>query len=328
LDLTGCEGEVLREADVVLAVGVRDLEAAVSRTDDGSRAVTRMTGSDARIVDLGLRYSGMRSWLAESGRPLPVAECITARPDLGLRALLERLRASIPDEAESPAAREARERRAARWAEVRRRTRDGWLQQARASAGEVPIALSTLALAVGEALRGHEIVLANGTANGWARRVWTWDRPDVFLGDSGGYGKGYGPGATVGVALAHRRSHRVVLDLQGDGDLLYTPASLWTAAHHRLPMLVVVLNNRSYYQDEGHQRKLARARGRSLERAGVGVRIEDPEVDIPALARSLGVFAEGPVHRADDLPRALDAALRVVVDDRRPALVDVITQPR
>jgi thiamine pyrophosphate-dependent acetolactate synthase large subunit-like protein len=179
-----------------------------------------------------------------------------------------------------------------------------------------------------DALAGWEVVLANGTANGWARRVWTWDRPDVFLGDSGGYGKGYGPGASVGVALAHRHSGRVVVDLQGDGDLLYTPAALWTAAHYRLPLLVVVLNNRSYYQDEGHQRKLAQARGRSVERAGTGVRIDDPDVDFPGLARSLGVFAEGPVRHADDLPAAISAALRVVTEERRPALVDVITQPR
>jgi acetolactate synthase-1/2/3 large subunit len=326
LDLTGCEREVLGEADAILAVGVRDLEAALSRTDDGSRAVTRMTDSAVRIIDIGLRFSGIRSWLAETGRPLPVAECITARPDLGLHALLERLQALTAGGA-APG-REARERRASRWADVRRQARDRWAQQARAAAGEQPIALSTLALAMHEALAGREFVLANGTANGWARRVWTWDRPDAFLGDSGGYGKGYGPGASVGVALAHRHDGRVVIDLQGDGDLLYTPAALWTAAHHRLPLLVVVLNNRSYYQDEGHQRRLAQARGRSHDRAGTGVRIEDPEVDFSGLARSLGVFASGPVHRAADLPQALAAALRVVVDDHRPALVDVITQPR
>jgi thiamine pyrophosphate-dependent acetolactate synthase large subunit-like protein len=329
LDLTGSEVEVLAEADVILAVGVRDLEAAVSRTDDGNRQVRRLHPPGARIIDIGQRLAGVRGWLAETGRPVPVAECITARPDHALRALVQRLDARAVEHAtgDGSGAQDHKDR-AAMWAESRRATRERWEQQAVASRSQQPIALSSLALAVRDAFKGRAVVLANGTANTWARRLWDWDRPDFFLGDSGGYGKGYAPGGALGVALAYRRSDRIVVDLQGDGDLLYTPSALWTAAHHRIPLLIIVLNNRSYYQDEGHQRRLAQARSRSVERALAGTRIEDPAVEFAALARSMGVFGIGPVQKIEELPAALEAALRVVTDQRLPALVDVITQPR
>ena len=324
LDLTGCESDVLPQADVIVAVGVRDLEEALTRTDDTTRAVTALYRTGVPIIDIGLRALQQRGWLPESGRSLPVAVAVTSRPDLALAALRDRLRQAMGGEA----ARAESQRRAQPWLERRRQALDRWESEAVARAGERPIALAAVALALREALGKRPWVLANGTARGWARRLWRWERHDVFLGDSGGAGKGYGLGAAIGAALALKESGQLVINLQGDGDLLYTPSALWTAAHYRIPLLTVVLNNRSYYEDEDHQRRVAEFRGRPVERSRIGTRIEDPAVDFAGLARSMGVEGIGPVEAAEQLPEALSRAVRVVEEFRRPVLVDVVTQPR
>ena len=180
---------------------------------------------------------------------------------------------------------------------------------------------------VWEAIKGEDWILANGTANGWVRRLWKW-MPERTCGGSGGAGLGYGLGASLGVALAHRGSGKLCVDLQSDGDLLYVTSGLFTAAHHRLPLLMVMCNNRSYYNDEEHQERMAVARGRPVENKGIGIRIEDPAPDFAMIARGFGVHAEGPIEDPAALQPALRRALRVAKEDGRPALVDVVFQAR
>ena len=166
-------------------------------------------------------------------------------------------------------------------------------------------------------------MLVNGDLNGWCRRIWDWERPNCYLGRSGGGGVGYGIGASVGAALAYRGSGKLCVDIQGDGDLLYTPGALWTLAHHRIPLLLVMWNNRSYYNSEAHAERIARARSRPVENKGVGTRIEDPEVDFASLARSFGLHGEGPISDPGAVRPALERALRAVTEEGRAALVDV-----
>src|SRR5213078_5230689 len=179
------------------------------------------------------------------------------------------------------------------------------------------IAQSALAAQVWEAIKTEDWILTNGTANGWVRKLWDWV-PVRTLGGSGGAGLGYGLGASLGVALAHRGSGKLCVDLQSDGDLLYVTSGLFTAAHHRLPLLIVMCNNRSYYNDEEHQERMALARGRPVENKGIGIRIDDPAPDFAKIAQGLGIYAEGPVEDPAMLPPALKRALRVVRDERRP----------
>src|SRR5437773_1890828 len=192
---------------------------------------------------------------------------------------------------------------------------------------ERPIAQSALAAQVWEAIKTEDWILTNGTANGWVRKLWDWV-PERTLGGSGGAGLGYGLGASLGVALAHRGSGKLCVDLQSDGDLLYVTSGLFTAAHHRLPLLIVTCNNRSYYNDEEHQERMAIRRGRAVENKGIGIRIEDPAPDFATIARGFGVHAEGPIDDPAALQPALKRALRVVKEDGLPALLDVVIQAR
>jgi acetolactate synthase I/II/III large subunit len=147
----------------------------------------------------------------------------------------------------------------------------------------------------------------------WPMRLWNFDKPYQFIGASGGAGVGYGAPAAVGAALAHKKHGRVVVNIQADGDLMYAPGVLWTAAHHRIPLLSVMHNNRAYHQEVMHIQRMANRHQRGVTSASIGTTIENPNIDYAGLARSLG----GAIKRALD-----------VVKRGEPALVDVVSQPR
>ncbi len=124
--------------------------------------------------------------------------------------------------------------------------------------------------------------------------------PLDFLGLDGGGGIGSGPGMAVGAALAlrDREPERLPLAILGDGDFLMGSTAIWTAAANAVPLLIVVVNNRSYFNDEMHQERVARERGRPVERRWIGQRIDAPAVDVAAHARSLGATGYGPIRTA------------------------------
>ncbi len=320
LDLTGAESELLASADVVLALDVQDLHGALARSDRLTRRSEPILAESAKVIHITLSDLAVRSWVTSYQRLVPTDVPILADTAVALPALLARVDGLAAD---SPGRRARYERlskkRDALRLEARTRCEQSW--------NDRPIAPSRLASEVWEVLRGEDWVLANGTLDGWARTLWEWTRPDQYLGYSGGAGLGYGAGASIGVALAHRGTGRVCVDLQPDGDLLYTPSAIWTAAHHRVPLLFVVCNNRSYFNDEDHQAVVARARKRPVENRGVGIRIEGPAVDFAGLARAFGAHGEGPVEDPALIAPALRRALRVAREEQRPAVVDVVIRP-
>jgi thiamine pyrophosphate-dependent acetolactate synthase large subunit-like protein len=140
--------------------------------------------------------------------------------------------------------------------------------------------------------------------------------PLDFLGLDGGGGIGSGPGMAVGSALALRDGapERLPLAILGDGDFLMGASALWTAVANAIPLLVIVVNNRSYFNDELHQERVARERDRDVTRRWIGQRIDGPAVDIAAHARSLGAAGFGPVASVGDFRAAVSSALAHVRD--------------
>ena len=127
---------------------------------------------------------------------------------------------------------------------------------------------------------------------------------------AGGGGIGYGAPASVGAALANKKHGRLSVSIQNDGDLMYAPAVLWTAAHHRIPLLSVMHNNRAYHQEVMHVQRMANRHNRGIDRAGIGTTFDDPNIDFAKLAQSMGVYAEGPITDPKDLGPALRAPSR------------------
>ena len=160
----------------------------------------------------------------------------------------------------------------------------------------------------------------------WEDRWWPFRHPLDFLGSDGGGGVGGGPGISVGAALALKNSGRLPVAICGDGDFLMGVTAIWTAVHYKIPLLFVVANNRSFYNDELHQERMARMRSRPVENKWIGQRMADPEIDIAAMGRAQGAQGFGPVTDPTKLAAALQEAI-AVVDAGGVAVVDVRVEP-
>jgi acetolactate synthase-1/2/3 large subunit len=219
----------------------------------------------------------------------------------------------------------ATETRIRHYSDRNRKVRAGWEKEAKENWDASPITLPRLAHEVWQQIKKYDWVLTAGTLDEWARIVWDFDQPYRHPGKS--LGTATQIGISLGVALAHRGKGRLVVDLQPDGDLMFDAGSLWVAAKHRIPMLVVMYNNRAYYNDWEHQIRMAKLRGTPVERAHIGMDMSDPEPDFATLARSMGWYAEGPIDKPSSVAAALKRAIRKV-QAGQPALIDTITQKR
>jgi thiamine pyrophosphate-dependent acetolactate synthase large subunit-like protein len=297
LNGSGVEG-LLDEADVVLALDVDDL---------------RLCGPT--VLNVGVGALKLRAWSQDYQALVPAAVAVTATADQVVAGLLARLRADPPDvaaRADTVRARIAESRAAKRAADA-------------AASADGRIALPRLIAELDQALAGERFAITNGTTVPFDLRQWTLTQPRQHLGWAAGGGLGYGVGGAIGASLALGRD-TISVDLQSDGDLLFFPQALWTAAHLRLPVLVVVHDNRQYNNTVGHAARIAQHRGRDAGRRHRGAGLDDPAVDLPSLARSFGVWSTDPISDPDHLRSALAEAI-AVVRDGRPALLDVLTPP-
>lgn len=186
--------------------------------------------------------------------------------------------------------------------------------------------MSELATELRKALDGTKVTWT-GLPLGWSRGDLDFDSPLDYLGRDGGAGVGAGPGLAVGAALALAGSGRIPVAVLGDGDYLMGSSALWTAAHHKLPLLVVIANNRSYYNDEVHQQRMAITRGRPVENRWVGQHLRDPDPDLATIAKGHGLKGYGPVKSTEELATALNEALQEVKAGNA-ALIDVRVSAR
>jgi thiamine pyrophosphate-dependent acetolactate synthase large subunit-like protein len=307
-DVTEARKAATAAADQLLFVEVRDPSSALGKVDLGSRRIDS-GWAGGPVASIGLARLMSHSWMVtESSGPDRVD--LIADPELALTALVDA------------------------WGAARRPLDPALAGLAATPPPALPespldargLHRGWVARAVGEAVAGEDWILANGVFGDWARRGLRWQRADQFLGKSGGSGLGHGPAASVGAALAVKGSGRIVLNLQGDGDFMYTPQSLWTAAHHEIPLLTIIDANRSYFQDERHQREVAKHRGRPVDNVGMGIEIGQPDIDHAQLGRGLGIAAEGPIRTMEVLRPALSRAV-ARVKGGEPVLLDVRTSP-
>ena len=322
LNVTGTKA--IEEADLVLFLDMKDVSKPLQTTEPPNRELRWRVAPDCRVVDIGFGELQVSSWVSDAGPALPMDLRITADTSVALPLLIERVRELVgAQDAARAADREARRDAVARAHDERRAA---WRAEAERRADERPVAPPQLAAAVWDAIREHDWVLTAGTASDWALRLWDVDRAYRHPGKS--LGTATQIGISLGVALAHRGTGRLVVDIQPDGDLLFDGAALWVASAHRIPMLVVMYNNRAYYNDYEHQIRVGKARGSDMSRVHMGVAIEEPPPDFATLARSFDWWAEGPIEDPAAIADAVRRAARVVLEEGRPALVDVVCAHR
>src|SRR5262249_29647375 len=192
-----------------------------------------------------------------------------------------------------------------------------------------PISTARLCAELWAQIKNEDWSLVSNAAfvSRWPLRLWAFEKHYQYIGAEGGYGIGYNAPASVGAALANRKYGRFSVNINCDGDLMYAPGILWTAAHHRIPLLTIMHNNRAYHQEVMHVQIMADRHSRGIDRAGIGTAITDPNIDYAKLAQSMGVYAEGLISDPNDLGPALKRVVQVVKRGE-PALLDVLTQPR
>jgi acetolactate synthase-1/2/3 large subunit len=317
-----CTGDrrAIREADVVLAIDVVDLNALLRKPERGPRG--EATASEATgpvVVDLSHGDLAQPAWTNAFGSPLARDVQLLADPLTGLAQLIAALRERV-----DPAAAERRRQRAVERVDTLREKQAAELQ---ARWNDTPISPARLVAETWAAVRDVDHLLCLRNTRTWPEGVWELPGAGSYLGHSGGGGVGYGPGALVGGALAARDRGQLGVGIIGDGDLLMASSALWTAVHYDIPALVVVNDNSSFYNDEPHQVEIAHQRQRPAENSWIGMRIADPVVDIAGLARSYGCWAEGPIEDPDDLAAALARGVRAATEGA-VAVVHVRTSPR
>ncbi len=312
-------------ADLIVGLELTDFWGTIhAYRDQLERTSTRIARPGATLVSISAGTLSAKGNYQDLQRYPEVDLAITGDAEATLPALVEAVRRLI-----TPDRRRALEARGARLAADRQRLLDRARDAASYGWDATPITTARLCAELWAQIRTSDWSLVSDAAfaSNWPLRLWAFDRPYQFIGAAGGYGVGYGAPASVGAALANRRHGRLSVSIQNDGDLLYAPGVLWTAAHHRIPLLSVMHNNRAYHQETMHVVRMAARHQRGIARAAVGTTLTEPAVDFAKIAQGLGVHAEGPITSPADLGPAIRRAMDVV-ERGEPALVDVVTQPR
>ena len=322
--LRASAGEAVRDADLVLALDVVDLYGSLTAPTGGRGSTRRwLPSSDARLLEMRLDLLQGNGWLPTFQKYQKVEMSLMANTGLALPDMLP----VVPERLADLGRKDAVAARTQTWHRRSVELRTQAVEDARKDWGTTPISTARLASDLWESVRGEDFVVTGADLSGWVGRLWELDDWSQFHGRS--LGTATQIGTAMGVALAHKNSAtKVVVDIQPDGDLLFDPGTLWTIAHYRLPMLLVMFNNRAYYNDWGHQADIARDRGRDVSRAHIGLDLDGPAPDFATMARSFGVEAVGPVEDPSTLLSTLQRAYAMVRDERVPVLVDVITQHR
>jgi len=304
--------DVFREADLILCLDTRDWERATTELVSTTREVTSLVAAGCKWIDIGFGDLEISSWAMDYQRLAHADLRILADTTIAIPALTKLIKGRVS-------------KKEAWFASLRKKAHAQWQEEAGRDWDASPITLPRLATEVWNAIKSEDWVLSAGTLDDWARQLWDFDQPYRHPGKS--LGTATQIGISLGVALAHRDAKRLVVDLQPDGDLMFDAGALWVAAKHRIPLLVVMYNNRAYYNDWEHQIRMAKLRGTPVERAHIGMDMDDPAPDFAAMARAMGWYAEGPIDRPGDVAAALQRAI-ARVKAGQPALLDTITQKR
>ncbi|MGA9499469.1 MAG: thiamine pyrophosphate-dependent enzyme, partial [Pseudolabrys sp.] len=282
--------EAIRSADVILSLDWLDVAGTF-------KAVGNVT---AKVIQVSVDHHLHNGWSMDYQGLPPVDVFIDCEPDVAVPPLLEALG---PGPARATAARGK--------------------DFPKLSDGKLTV--DHLATALRETVGDRPVSLTHVSLS-WNGATWAFNHPLDYLGSDGGGGVGGGPGISVGAALALKGSGRLPVAVCGDGDFLMGVTALWTAAHYRIPLLIVVANNRSFFNDELHQERVARMRNRPVENRWIGQRISEPDIDLAGMARAQGAQGFGPVTDAAELMPTFAKAI-AAVEAGAIAVVDVRVEP-
>ncbi len=318
--------KVVGNADLILGLEVTDFFGTVnSFRDQLKRSSHRLTEKNVKLISITANDLNLKSNYQTFQRYTELDIAMAADAEATLPSLIEAIKRQM-----SPDRKSALQQRGEALAVARRAALDRAHADAAHGWDATPISTARLCAEIWGQIKDKDWSLVSDVltwVSSWPLRLWDFDKHYQFIGRAGGFGVGYGGPSATGAALANRKHGRISVNIQCDGDLMYVPSVLWTAAHHRIPLLTIMHNNRAYHQEVMHVQRMANRHNRGIDRAAIGTTLNDPFIDFAKIASGMGVKSEGPITDPRDLGPAIGRAL-AVVEQGEPALVDVVTQPR
>jgi len=315
-------GDAFKGADLVMALDVVDWTRGSHKPNWETREVEAITTPDCKWIDIGFADIEISKWATDYNKHHNWDMRILSDTANAIPRLTEACRTRIDGDAKlaskiADRAKAVGEKHSAQWAKWQDQVKEHWDQ--------MPMHEARMAYEVWEAIKGEDWVLTAGTLKDWVRKVWDFDKPYQHPGRELGTGTQFG--MSLGVAYAYKDTNKLVVDLQPDGDLMFDLGAMWMATKYDIPMLVIMYNNRAYYNDWAHQISMANKRGTDPERAYIGMDIEGPEPDFAHIAKGLDWYAEGPIFDPKEIGPAVARGI-AQVKKGKPALIDVITWRR
>jgi thiamine pyrophosphate-dependent acetolactate synthase large subunit-like protein len=300
--------------DVVLGLELNDMTAAARNA--------RANGG--KTISICAEYLFQGRNIHDFGNYSDVDLAIAADGEATLPSLIEEIRRLI-----TPEKRRAFDARGAKIAAAHHEERVKQLEEARFGWDVSPISIQRMIAELSAQIKNDDWSIGSGHqfTGDWQRVLMNFDKHHRYWGDCGGFGIGYDTQAAVGVALANKGTGRLTVAVVGDGDFNFGPGILWTAAHHKIPMLFLVHNNRGYQAEVMIVQRMCAQRGRGTDHAHIGTTLNNPDINYKSIAQGYGLYAEGPISNPNDLAPALQRAL-ARVRAGEPALVDVVGQAR
>jgi acetolactate synthase I/II/III large subunit len=317
---------VIGNADVILGLEALNFWGAInSYRDQLRRSSAPITKKGVKLISITASDLYSKSNYQDFQRYTEVDLAMAADAEATLPSLIEAVKKLLTDDRKRTFE-DRGKKLAAQHQEALQRARDeaayGW--------DASPITTARLCAEIWGAIRTEDWTLAcevSPWVNRWPLRLWNFDKFHQYIGSSGGFGVGYGAPASLGAALANKKHGRLTVTIQNDGDLMYAPGVLWTSAHHNIPLLSVMHNNRAYHQEVMHVQRMCDRRSRGVDRASIGTTMTDPNINFAMVAKGMGVYSEGPITDPKELGPAILRA-KEVVKRGEPALVEAVTQPR
>lgn len=324
LNFTSRGGQLIRQADMILGLEMTDFWGVLnSMTDQLFRKSNSHVKASTKIAHISSRNLLIHANYQDFQRHNSVDVDLAGDPEATMPALIEAVMGEIQNGRKADL-----DGRGQKLMGQSKGFADAAWKAAGAGWDASPISTARLCAEVWAQIKDdRDWALACDHA-GWASRLWLQDKPWHHNGGSGAAGVGQNTPAAVGAALANKQAGRFTIGIVGDGDFnMVGPGSLWTAAHHQLPMLMIIHNNRAYHQEVMHIQRMANRHNRGIDRGGIGSTIADPDIDYAKLAQAMGVHGIGPINDPIDLGPAIKTAL-ATVKKGEPALIDVVSQPR
>ena len=315
-------GDAFKGADLVMALDVVDWTRGSHKPNWQTRQVEPIVTPDCKWIDIGFADIEISKWATDYNKHHNWDMRILADTATAIPALAEAVKKRVAGNAKLAKKIEDRkkvvaEKHARQWAKWQQEVKDEW--------NEKPMRESRMAAEVWNAIKDEDWVLTAGTLKDWVQKVWDFDKPYRHPGRE--LGTATQIGMSLGVALAYKGTNKLVVDLQPDGDLMFDLGALWMAVKYEIPFLVIMYNNRAYYNDWAHQITMAKKRGTDEARAYIGMDLEGPAPDFAHIAKGMDWYAEGPIEDPKDIGPAVKRAI-AQVKKGKPALVDVIVWRR